>query len=214
MTVLERLGRDAGGADGAQGADAAGAIRPKEAATRFLDHLRRVDRQLTHRAASWDSAWARKALPAVESAAERTKLWWGAAVTMAAVGGVTERRAAAGGVAGMLCAQVIANAVCKQLYERRRPPADIIPHDDVEDRPDSSSFPSGHTAAAVGFTVAVGLTSPWLGAAAAVPAAMVALERVHTGAHYPSDVAVGAAIGVGSALLVHHAPGLLARAIV
>ncbi|WP_308376500.1 phosphatase PAP2 family protein [Streptomyces sp. ISL-99] len=202
MTVLEHLGRGVDGFDTA---------RPKEAVTRLLDDVRRLDRRLTRRAASWDSPWARKMLPAVESAAERTKLWWGAAITMAAVGGATQRKAAAGGVAGMLCAQLIANALCKQLYERRRPPADMIPHDDVEDRPDTSSFPSGHTAAAVGFTVAVSLTSPWVGAAAAVPTVLVAVERVHAGAHYPSDVVAGAAIGVGSALLVHHAPRLLLR---
>ncbi|MGW7194561.1 phosphatase PAP2 family protein [Streptomyces chryseus] len=177
----------------------------------LLHDFRRVDRRLTRRAASWTSPWARQVLPAVESAAEKTKLWWGIAVVMAAAGGHAERRAAAAGVAGMLTAQLIGNAGCKQLYERRRPPADMIPHDDVEDRPDSSSFPSGHTAAAVGFTAAVAATSPWWGVAAAVPATMVAVERVHSGAHYPSDVAVGAAIGLASAWLVHWAPRPLLR---
>ncbi|MGW7054323.1 phosphatase PAP2 family protein [Streptomyces sp. NPDC054887] len=191
--------------------DGVGVTRSKETVTHLLHDLRRLDRRLTHRAASWDSPLARRVLPAVESAAERTKLWWGAALAMAALGGAPERRAAAGGVASMLSAQLIANAVCKQLYERRRPPADIIPHDGAEERPDSSSFPSGHTAAAVGFTVAVSFTSPWIGAAAAVPTAMVAVQRVQAGAHYPSDVAAGAAIGVGSALLVRHVPRLLLR---
>ncbi|MBT2394990.1 phosphatase PAP2 family protein [Streptomyces sp. ISL-100] len=175
--------------------------------------MRRLDRQLTRRAASWDSPWARQVLPAVEAAAERTKLWWGAALAMAVAGGASQRKAAAGGVVSMLCAQLVSNAVCKQLYERRRPPADMIPHDGVDDRPDTSSFPSGHTAAAVGFTTAVAFTSPWVGAAAAVPTVLVALERVQAGAHYPSDVVAGAAIGVGSALLVHHAPRLLLRAL-
>ncbi|MEU6672146.1 phosphatase PAP2 family protein [Streptomyces sp. NPDC046727] len=68
-------------------------------------------------------------------------------------------------------------------------------------RPDSSSFPSGHTAAAVAFTTAVAPTWPAAGALCAVLAAMVALERVQSGAHYPSDVAVGAAIGLASAWL-------------
>ncbi|MGW0564048.1 phosphatase PAP2 family protein [Streptomyces sp. NPDC003016] len=84
----------------------------------------------------------------------------------------------------------------------------MIPHDDVEGRPDSSSFPSGPTGAAVGFIAAVAFTSPGRGAAAAVPTARVALERLHTGAHYPSDVVAGAATGAGSAVLVHHAPRL------
>jgi undecaprenyl-diphosphatase len=181
---------------------------------RLLDDVRRLDRRLTRRAASWDSPWARQALPAVESAAKGTKLWWGAALTMAVTGGLTQRKAAAAGVLSMITAELVANAVCKQLYERRRPPERLIPHDDVEDRPDSSSFPSGHTAAAVGFTASVAATSPWWASAAAVPAVMVALERVHTGAHYPSDIAAGAAIGLTSALLVHHAPRLLLRLLV
>jgi undecaprenyl-diphosphatase len=42
---------------------------------------------------------------------------------------------------------------------------------------------------------------------------MVALERVHTGAHHPSDVAAGAAIGMASAWLIHHMPRLLFRAL-
>ncbi|MGW0556780.1 phosphatase PAP2 family protein [Streptomyces sp. NPDC002926] len=87
----------------------------------------------------------------------------------------------------------------------------MIPHDDVEDRPDSSSFPSGHTAAAVVFSAAVAAAPPRWAAAAAIPTARVTLERVHTGAHYPSDVAVGAAIGIASAWLIHHAPSLLLR---
>ncbi|MFD5097478.1 phosphatase PAP2 family protein [Streptomyces albidochromogenes] len=177
----------------------------------LLHDFRRADRRLTRRAASWTSPWARQVLPAVESAAEKTKLWWAFAVVMTATGGHKERRAAVAGVAGMLTAQLIGNGGCKQLYERRRPPADMIPHDDVEDRPESSSFPSGHTAAAVGFTAAVASTSPWWGLAAAVPATMVAVERVHSGAHYPSDVAVGAAIGLTSAWLVHWAPRPLLR---
>ncbi|MFJ9968138.1 hypothetical protein [Streptomyces avermitilis] len=42
---------------------------------------------------------------------------------------------------------------------------------------------------------------PWAGAVCAVPAVMVAAERVHTGAHCPSDVAVGAAIDLAAAAL-------------
>ncbi|MGW7026846.1 phosphatase PAP2 family protein [Streptomyces xanthophaeus] len=146
--------------------------------------------------AAWDSDWARRLLPPVEEVAEHTKLWW----------------AAAAGITAMGVAELLSNGVAKQLVERRRPPEEWIPHEDVEDRPDSSSFPSGHTAAAVAFTAALAPCWPWAGAACAVPTLAVAIERVHSGAHYPSDVAAGAAIGLTAAALVRATPRLLIRA--
>ncbi|MDX3539138.1 phosphatase PAP2 family protein [Streptomyces sp. MB09-01] len=178
---------------------------------RLLASLRAGENGLTKRMASWDSPWARGLLPPVEDAAEHTKLWWAAAALMAAGGGWRGRRAAVAGVAGMAVAQVLSNGVAKQLVDRRRPPKEWFPHEDVEERPDSSSFPSGHTAAAVAFTAAVAPSWPWAGAACAVPTVLVAIERVHSGAHYPSDVAAGAAIGLAAASVVRAAPRLLLR---
>ncbi|WP_329343169.1 phosphatase PAP2 family protein [Streptomyces sp. NBC_00663] len=151
-------------------------------------------------------------LSAVEEAAEGTKLWCGAAVAMAWTGGRRGRRAAAAGLAAVALAQLVSNALCKQLADRPRPPKEWFPHDEAEDRPDSSSFPSGHTAAAVAFTAAVAPAWPPAGVLCTVPAAMVAFERVQSGAHYPSDVAAGATIGLASAWFTRRAPRLLLRA--
>ncbi|MEK9520647.1 phosphatase PAP2 family protein [Streptomyces venezuelae] len=179
---------------------------------KLLASLHSGDHRLTQRMAVWDSAWARQLLPPVEEAAEHTKLWWAAAVIMAMGGGRRGRKAAAAGVTSMAVAELLSNGVAKQLVERRRPPKEWIPHDDVEDRPASSSFPSGHTAAAVAFTAAVAPIWPWTGAVCAVPAAMVAIERVHSGAHYPSDVVAGVAVGLSVAALLRATPRLLTRA--
>jgi hypothetical protein len=62
-------------------------------------------------------------------------------------------------------------------------------------------MPSGHSASAVAFAVAVGLVKPSLGFALAPAALGVAYSRVHTGAHWPSDVLFGSAIGAGAALV-------------
>jgi len=86
-----------------------------------------------------------------------------------------------------------------------------MPHDGLDDRPDSSSFPSGHTAVAVALTAVVAPSWPAAGALCAVPAALVVLERIQPGAHFPDDVAAGAAIGLASAWLTHHVPVLLMR---
>lgn len=170
-----------------------------------------VDRVLTQQAASRIPKPVGRVLSAVEEAAESSKLWWGAAAVMAAAGGWRGRMAAVAGVSAVTVAQLVSNGLCKQLADRPRPPKEWIPHDEVHDRPDSSSFPSGHTAAAVAFTAAVAPTWPAAGAVCALPAATVALERVQSGAHYPSDVAAGAVIGAASAWLVRRAPYLLLR---
>ncbi|GFN00963.1 phosphatase PAP2 family protein [Streptomyces fulvorobeus] len=172
----------------------------------MLTTVRNGDHRLTRRMAAWESDWARRLLPPVEEAAEHTKLWWAVALAMAAGGGWRGREAAAAGIASMAVAELLANGVAKKLVGRSRPPKEWIPHDDVEDRPDSSSFPSGHTAAAVAFTAAVAPSWPAVGAACAVPTVLVALERVHSGAHYPSDVVAGAAIGLATAALVRATP--------
>lgn len=60
---------------------------------------------------------------------------------------------------------------------------------------DEYSFPSGHTMHAVSFSLVLAHYHPGL----AVPlwgfTALIALSRVVLGLHYPSDVAIGAAIG-------------------
>ncbi|MEV6958142.1 phosphatase PAP2 family protein [Streptomyces sp. NPDC051207] len=166
---------------------------------------------MAQRLAAWTSSGAHKTLSAVEEAAEGSKLWCGAAVLMAWRGGLRGRKAAAAGLAAVAVAQFVSNGLVKQLADRPRPPKEWFPHDEVEDRPDSSSFPSGHTAAAVAYTAAVAPIWPLAGALCAVPAAMVAVERVQSGAHYPSDVATGAVVGLAGAWLARRAPGFVLR---
>ncbi|MDG9709577.1 phosphatase PAP2 family protein [Streptomyces sp. DH10] len=177
----------------------------------LLAGVRETDRSLTKRLAASAAPGLHRTLSAVEETAEGTKLWCGAAAVMAWMGGWRGRKAAAAGLTAVAVAQLVANGVCKQLADRPRPPREWFPHDEAEDRPDSSSFPSGHTAAAVAFTATVVPAWPLAGALCSVPAAMVAVERVQSGAHYPSDVAAGAAIGLASAWLTRRAPHLILR---
>ncbi|MGC5344290.1 phosphatase PAP2 family protein [Streptomyces sp. DT171] len=175
---------------------------PRMCVAACRDRLYRIDRGVTRGVAAWRSPWARRLLPAVESGAEHTKLWWAAAALLAATGGRTGRRAAVTGLAGMAVAEAFSDGVLKRLCHRARPPQELVPSQDADDRPDSSSFPSGHTAAAVAFTVGVAVLRPGAGLVCAVPATLIATERVHTGAHYPSDVVAGAAVGLASAWLI------------
>lgn len=163
-----------------------------------------TDRVVSQRAA-WIPEGVGRALSVLEEGAEGSKLWCGAAMAMAWWGGWRGRRAAGSGLVALAVGQLVSNGVCKQLAGRSRPPKQWFPHDEVDDRPTSSSFPSGHTAAAVAFTAAVVPAWPAAGAVCGLSAALVAIERVQSGAHYLSDVAGGAVVGLAAAWLTRRA---------
>ena len=120
---------------------------------------------------------------------------------LAVAGGDEGRRAAAYGLACVGLTSAVVNMLVKPLSRRRRPDrvgracrgARHVP------MPVSTSFPSGHSAAAFAFATGVGHVMP----RAAVPlralAAVVAYSRVHTGVHYPGDAVVGSLIGTAIA---------------
>jgi undecaprenyl-diphosphatase len=65
-----------------------------------------------------------------------------------------------------------------------------------------ASFPSDHASAAFGIAWLIFLVDRTIGALFLAAAAVVAVGRVVTGAHYPGDVLAGALVGLGSALVV------------
>lgn len=68
--------------------------------------------------------------------------------------------------------------------------------------PDAFSFPSGHTLHAFAFAALLSGFHPALAPLLWSFAVLVALSRVVLGLHFPSDVVVGALLGVGTASLV------------
>ncbi len=99
----------------------------------------------------------------------------------------------------------------KNLIQRPRPYV-AVDGVDARDRGhqgdeifDPHSFPSGHTSSAFVIATSVGLSYPewYVIAPAAVWATAMGVARVWHGVHYPSDVAVGAAIGIASGAAVH-----------
>ncbi|MBD3251353.1 phosphatase PAP2 family protein [Candidatus Uhrbacteria bacterium] len=66
----------------------------------------------------------------------------------------------------------------------------------------SGSFPSSHTAVAVGIAVALSSTNVPVGVAAFLVAGLVAFGRVASGMHFPTDLVGGAAVGVLAFLIV------------
>lgn len=170
-------------------------------------HIRRLlgaaDRLAFHRVAARSWPAAEPVLPRLSRSADHGLLWFGIAAGMWAFGGARGRRAGVRGVASLALASATVNTLGKRAVRRSRPVLDAVPvirH--LSRQPITSSFPSGHSASAAAFATGVALESRGLGAAVAPVAASVAFSRVYTGVHYPSDVLVGAALGVGAAYAV------------
>lgn len=137
----------------------------------------------------------------LSASANKGKLWFGVAAVAALVPGRT-RRAAVHGLLAQGVASAVTNLGFKTLLPRTRPLPEHLPvFRFVHPQPTSSSMPSGHSASAVAFALGTGFVQPALGAAVAPIAAGVAYSRVHTGAHWPSDVLFGSAIGACAALV-------------
>jgi undecaprenyl-diphosphatase len=157
----------------------------------------RVDRQLVSRSASIPRRPADVAFKGLTTAANHSLLWFAIAAVLASRHGAT-RRAALRGVAAIGGASFTINALAKPLLPRRRPAYEDLSWARrlaLRDHPRSSSFPSGHAASAAAFATAVAMECPAAGFVVAPIAAGVAYSRVHTGVHWPSDVAAGMLMG-------------------
>lgn len=166
-----------------------------------VDPINEADRGVSRRIAARPPSRLDTTMKGLTTAANHSLMWFAVAAGLALRRGAS-RKAAARGLLAIALASSSANAVCKPLLPRRRPPAAELPaYQALPSPPTSSSFPSGHAASAAAFATAVGLQSPKLGLALAPVAAAVGYSRVHVGVHWASDVAAGAALGAGLALL-------------
>ncbi|MCX5330249.1 bifunctional phosphatase PAP2/diacylglycerol kinase family protein [Streptomyces sp. NBC_00140] len=176
-------------------------LKPGRHAVR--DALLALDCRLFEFAAERNWPLAEPVLPRLSRSANHGVLWFAAAATMAACRTPRARRAAARGLASLTLASLTINTLGKRSVRRTRPVLDPVPLvRQLKRQPITTSFPSGHSASAAAFAAGVALESPAWGAAVAPIAWSVALSRVYTGVHFPSDVLAGAALGVGAAYAV------------
>jgi membrane-associated phospholipid phosphatase len=170
--------------------------------------VQHLDRRLMRRSFGVRSPALDRSLVAITNAASYSRLWLLIASVLAVFGGRQGRRAAARGLIAIAIAATVANGPAKLLVRRRRPFSRARPT--LIRMPRSTSFPSGHTAAAFAFATGACAELPTLAPALLPLAGAVAYSRVHTGVHYPSDVAAGVGIGLCSGLLAgrsrRHAP--------
>lgn len=133
--------------------------------------------------------------------ADRSRLWFEIAAALYLLGG-KPRRGAVRGIASLIVGSALANLVGKQIFGGDRPLLKDVPVPRRLTRtPTSGSFPSGHSASAAAFVTGVALESGRSGALLAPLGAAVAYSRLHTGAHWLSDVIGGAALGCAVAVV-------------
>lgn len=151
-----------------------------------------VNRRHTH--PHVDAFWSR-----LTGFADRGVLWW----TLGGVLAVTGRRpAAARGVGSLLVASGLTNLIAKRVFGGDRPLLSDVPIGRRLPKPPiTPSFPSGHSASAAAFAAGVAAERPRVGAVLAPVALGVGYSRMHTGAHWLSDVLGGLALGAGVAVL-------------
>ena len=169
--------------------------------------LRRLDERLMRRSARSRSPVLNHSLVGITRAANYSRLWLLIAGALAVFGGRRGRRAAGRGVASIAIAATAANGPAKLLVRRGRPSQSSTPA--LIRMPRSTSFPSGHSAAAFAFATGACAELPELAPVLVPLACAVAYSRVHTGVHYPSDVAAGVAIGIGAGVVVKPCAELL-----
>ena len=156
----------------------------------------------------WQSPTAQRVLPTLTQAANYSMLWAAIAAAMHATGNPSLKAGATRGMTAIAATSLVADQLAKRLVGQNRPGRDSVPPERRLSRyPRSSSWPSGHAAAAATFVLAVSASNKAVGVALAPLAVLIGLSRVYTGAHYPGDVLAGFAIGAGVSRLVQRAAG-------
>lgn len=172
-----------------------------------MSEAERLDTALYAKVASTPTPVLDRSMRRLSHAANYSRLSLASATVLALACGPTGRRAAARGLASVAVTATVVNLAVKPLSRRRRPnrAAERVPLERHVRMPVSTSFPSGHSAAAFAFASGVGTTMPTAAIPLGVLATLVAYSRVHTGVHYPGDAIGGALMGIALAQMTAHA---------
>jgi undecaprenyl-diphosphatase len=163
----------------------------------ILREFGRVDLAVYRAVASTPTPQLDRPMRHLSATANWSRLWLAIGSAMALTGGRTGRRAATAGFVALAVDSAVVNIGLKIAARRRRPDRDSanVPDDRRVPMPESTSFPSGHTASGFAFTNAVAHTLPAAAGPLGLLASAIGYSRIHTGVHYPGDVIIGAVIG-------------------
>ena len=121
--------------------------------------------------------------------------WVVGGAALAMLGGPKGRRAGVAVALASLTATYVVQQRVKPLFRRVRPFVNREARV-VGIRPADNSFPSGHAASSFAAATALAYFYPPAAPLGYTLATGVALARVHLGVHFPTDTAVGGAIGI------------------
>ena len=126
--------------------------------------------------------------------------WVAAGICLAWLGGRKGRRAGIATALASLGTTYVVQRVVKPIFRRRRP---FVNRETmvVGIRTADASFPSGHAASSFAAATAIATFYPNAAPLVFTLATLVGASRVHLGHHFPSDVAVGGTIGIGTGTL-------------
>ncbi|AMV73723.1 phosphatase PAP2 family protein [Desulfuromonas carbonis] len=123
-------------------------------------------------------------------------LWGISGLILLTVGGTAGRQAVLA-AALAITASILLFKGLKNLIGRPRPCTAWADLSCLLAPPDRFSFPSGHTMTAFAACVAYGEILPVVGLLLLPVVVLVGVSRVFLGLHYPTDVLVGALLGIG-----------------
>ena len=173
------------------------------AALKILEEVDVLDHRALEAASSTETPALDPIMRWLTQAATYSRLSIGEAAVLSMTLGRRGRRAARHSLAAVAFTSVVSNAIAKSSFRRERPEGGTEGSGRRVSTPISSSFPSGHTAAAVSLTTLISAELPTLIALAYTIAALFAYSRVHVGVHYPSDVIAGAILGASMGALAN-----------
>ncbi|MGO5092870.1 phosphatase PAP2 family protein [Clostridium sporogenes] len=105
-------------------------------------------------------------------------------------------------IASLFLSSLIGEVLLKNLVQRGRPFTAVEGINLLIKAPKSFSFPSGHTASSFAVATVVGRKIEKFKLPIYILAIAIAFSRLYLYVHYPSDVLVGALIGVISAKII------------